>query len=760
MQINLNDCFPLGENGERGPLPKQALFMSEALDPKKAKYIAYVGGVGSGKSLIGCITMLAIAVQYPGDYLIGRMYMPELRITTMKTFLEICPPDLIEEYRVADAIVKIKAAGGYSTILFRQLEEPDKLRSLNLSGAYVDEASQISEQAFMLLQSRLRGKGLRKLILTTNPNGHDYIYSWFVKQDGLTTPEVKAKFKLIQAPSTENKHLPEGYVADLMATWSQERIKREIEGSFDAFEGMVYHEFRRDVHVVQPFVIPKEWTRVAGADHGYRNPSAWVFGAVDYDGNVYIYKEFYEREWLIEEICKGNKKLNKPGIIELTRGEKLDQVRMDPSVGAVRSQTGQTDWDVYVENLPRDFPLLRANNDVATGIDKVKTYLKVDPRTNKPRLFIFNSCTHLLDELASYRYKQLVGSQAGNQSEKEEPVKVNDHACFIAGTQIFTACGEKPIEQINVGDLVLTRKGFKPVTFVNPPRLAEVGKYTFTSGAALIGTSNHPIFTQNGKIVLGDLTSSDTGLMLSTWTKLYLTGLRFVGLENTLGQTAHTAVKRLSLCTEKFGNWLTGLFPQTTTFTTKTETASITPYLTLNAWPQKRTLGNTNGQVMRGAGPKVGQGTWTIFARSQKLGILAQRVGNGIDNTQLNRLQKLLISPPFPKIVNSVINSFSRLKTRLLGPSTATLIAKPEHFVPAVVYNFEVKDAHEYYANGILVSNCDALRYLIMSRPDAPKVKDEVWTRIKYNSLEGHLIRDLEQFKKPKNGGDPLAGVD
>lgn len=430
MKINLNNCFPLSEStNTRGPLPKQAEFMQSVLSPGGAKYILYAGGIGSGKTMIGCITMLSLAVMYPGDYLICRQFAPELKITTLKQFLEICPPELIDEYRVADGIVRIKATGGkVSNIIFRQLEEPDKLRSLNLSGFYIDESSQVSEAAFMLLQGRLRGPGLRKGFLTTNPNGHDWQYSWFVKQDMFTDENAKHQFKLIKAPSTENIHLPEGYVSSMMMTWSPERIKREIEGSFDAFEGMVYHEFRRDVHIIQPFVVPKEWTRIIGADHGYRNPTAWVWGAVDYDENIYIYKEFYEKEWIIEEICKGNKKLNKPGVIQMCKGEKIDQVRIDPSVRAVKSQSGMSDWDVYKDNLPSDFPLMLANNDKTVGIDRIKSFLKINPKTNKPRLFIFDNCTNLIDELSKYRYKDLRHNQVGKSNEKEEPMKVDDHA--------------------------------------------------------------------------------------------------------------------------------------------------------------------------------------------------------------------------------------------------------------------------------------------------------------------------------------------
>ena len=428
--IDLNSCFPLGVDGKRGPLPKQQDFLSAVLDPKGPKYVNYVGGIGSGKTLIGCITILCMAVSYPGDYLVCRQFFPELKITTLKTFLEICPPELIAEYRVADGIVKIKSTGGkVSNVIFRQLEEPDKLRSLNLSGFYIDESSQVSEAAFMLLQGRLRGAGLRKGFCTTNPNGHDWQYHWFVKQDMFKTEEAKRRFSLVRAPSTENVHLPEGYIANIMETWSEDRIAREVNGSFDAFEGQVYHEFRRDTHVIKPFKIPDSWTKIIGMDHGYRNPAAYVWGAIDYDENIYIYREMYEREWLIEELCKGNNRTNQPGLAQLCKGEQTEGAYLDPSTRNRRGSNGLSDWDTYIEHLPGGFPLILAKNDKTSGIDRVKSYLKINPVTNKPRLFVFDTCTNLIEEIARYRYAELPQNRQGKASEKEEPVKVDDHAC-------------------------------------------------------------------------------------------------------------------------------------------------------------------------------------------------------------------------------------------------------------------------------------------------------------------------------------------
>lgn len=431
MNLDLNNCFPIGADGSQGPLPKQQEFLDYALDPAKSKYIAYVGGIGSGKSLIGCITTLSWAILYPGEYMVCRQFSPELRATTYKTFLEICPPELIVEHRMSEMQIRIKASGGaISTIYFRPLEEPDKFRSMNLSGFYIDEANQCSEEAFMILQGRLRGRGIRKGILTTNPKGHDWIYRWFVQKDFLKTEEAKKQMHLIKAPSTENIHLPEGYLQSMMSAWDDARIKREIEGSFDAFEGQVYSDFRRDVHVVRPFRIPASWERHIRIDHGYRNPAAVLFFAVSPEGDCYVYRELYVREWLIKEIVRGNKKEQKQGLTDYIKGAgSFKTAKIDPSTKARRGSNGASDYDEYRRHWPEELPVLQlAKNDVQVGIDRVKSYLKPDQKTGKPMLYIFDTCTNLLEEITTYRYPDLKPNQVGSKAEDEKPIKVDDHA--------------------------------------------------------------------------------------------------------------------------------------------------------------------------------------------------------------------------------------------------------------------------------------------------------------------------------------------
>jgi phage terminase large subunit len=427
--IDLNDLFPEpGDGSKRGPLPKQLTFMNAVLEQKGPAYCLYSGGVGSGKTLIGCITTIILAVLYPGDYLVCRLFNPELKLTTYKTFLDICPKELIVEHRVADQIVRIRSQGGkISNVIFRGLEEPDKHRSLNLNAAYIDEASQVSEEAFSLLQSRLRGAHVRKIYATTNPNGHSWLYRYWIKRDW-PTEKAKKNFLHVSAPSTENVHLPADYVDNMLSSWTKERIDREVMGSWDAFAGQIYSEFSRNVHVVKPFKIPDDWTRFAGLDHGFTNPACVLWCAMDYDSNVYVYREFYHSEWIIEEICRGNKKTSEPGIVDMNGKDKLEGIWIDPSTKAKRDANG-SHYDTYLEFVPKSWSLIPANNAVSAGIDRVKELMKPHPVTGQPRLFIFETCSNLIEEITQYKWKEKPPTAASSQNEPEEPVKKDDHSC-------------------------------------------------------------------------------------------------------------------------------------------------------------------------------------------------------------------------------------------------------------------------------------------------------------------------------------------
>jgi intein/homing endonuclease len=73
---------------------------------------------------------------------------------------------------------------------------------------------------------------------------------------------------------------------------------------------------------------------------------------------------------------------------------------------------------------------------------------------------------------------------------------VAENDCFVAGTMITTADGVKPIENIRIGDLVLSDKNrFRRVEFVNESEVDSIFTVKTVAGTiALEATANHPVY--------------------------------------------------------------------------------------------------------------------------------------------------------------------------------------------------------------------------------------------------------------------------
>jgi phage terminase large subunit len=395
------------------PKPKQEHFIRSA-----AREVAYVGGFASGKTVAGAVKALLVSLSHPGTVgLVGRQSYQALEQTTKRVILDgddkppIIPPSLVRR-RIDDPVHNKVILNNGSEILFRAFQDwnPEKLRSLNLGWLYLDEASEASERLWNELNGRLRHPaGPGQAWLTTNPNGHDWVWRRF-------HPDAEHAAGDLFVSKTDDMAdvLPSGYIQHLRDTMPLEWQRRFLDASFDTASGLVWPEWDRVFHVIDPFELEHQWKRFESLDHGRRNPTAVLWWAVDFDGSLFVVDGYYE---------PGLPSQHAAAIKATRRGREMPPIVAGGDVFN-RGPTGESAADVYAEH---GIQLRRANDDFDGGVLRVGEWLL---RRDAPRVFVFDTPGTLpfRQEIADYRWKDLSPAQEEKLDQPEAPRKIRDHA--------------------------------------------------------------------------------------------------------------------------------------------------------------------------------------------------------------------------------------------------------------------------------------------------------------------------------------------
>lgn len=406
------------------PTLKQESFITAS-----ARFACYSGAFGGGKTYSGCLRGLLLS-QYPNNFgLIGRSTYPELRDSTRKTFFELCPPEYYDEKqggRWSPTENHLRLING-SEIIFRHLDSiaEKELLSMNLGWFFIDQAEEIGINVWRILQSRLRLNRVpnRFGFIACNPEPGHWIEKVFKNPYDLGT--LGKDYFYVESSSYENPYLPKEYIQTLIDSYPEEMRKRYIEGKWVAFEDMIYKEFDPSLHVVPGFTIPDGWERIISLDHGMVNPTAVLWGALDFDGNVYIYDEYYSPGLVSEHARAINMK---------SRNQNISMWLIDPSTQAKTREKEGRPYSIIEEYEDYGLYFTPAMNQKLAGINRVREFLKPDPkrinpRTRvkpSPRLFIFQNCVNTITEMKAYKWRKY--RSLANRNAPEEPVDYQDHA--------------------------------------------------------------------------------------------------------------------------------------------------------------------------------------------------------------------------------------------------------------------------------------------------------------------------------------------
>lgn len=264
-------------------MAKLVLDLHEAQDAflnSNALYRGFVGGRGAGKSFIGACDLLLRACD---DRLYG-VYAPTypmLRDSSWRAFL-----DMGKRLRFIKNINRTEmrvTLGNGAEVIFRSVDDPERARGPNLSGAWLDEASLMEQDAYTIIIACLREKGDQGwLSATFTPRGKAH---WTYDTFGTG----RANTALFHARTADNPFLPPDFADTLRAQYPSQFAEQELEGSFVDLQGNV---FKRDwFKVVESAPAGLRWVRywdLAASVKQSADYTASVAAALAPDGNLYL----------------------------------------------------------------------------------------------------------------------------------------------------------------------------------------------------------------------------------------------------------------------------------------------------------------------------------------------------------------------------------------------------------------------------------------------------------------------------------------
>ncbi|KIF00865.1 hypothetical protein PL81_38785 [Streptomyces sp. RSD-27] len=300
-----------------------------------------------------------------------------------------------------------------SLLMFRYAESI-KDASRRLGGQYqmliFDERTLTPPDVCSFLESRLRSGrsdipvlGIRS---ATNPGGpgHGAVKTRYIQPtnygETVITGEHGRTVRFIPSKLSDNPHVNPEYAQSLQALPEQLRAAY-LDGDWNVFAGMMFPEVKRDRHVLDPIALPGSWKRYNGLDWGFTAPWAVLWGAVDEDERVWIYRELYERGVGEAEQAQRILAAEAPG-------EHVSVRYADDAMWATRGDA-KAIASVYADNGVYLSQAGKGAGSRVTGWQRVRSYLKEAPAcphhraqgwTTCPLLHVFSTVTELYRELS------------------------------------------------------------------------------------------------------------------------------------------------------------------------------------------------------------------------------------------------------------------------------------------------------------------------------------------------------------------------
>ncbi len=511
--------------------------------------------------------------------------------------------------------------------------------------------------------------------------------------------------------------------------------------------------------------VPQHWQIGVGLDIGFTNEhiSAWTWIAVAAEDSClpFAHFRFRGKTFVGKSITD-----QADAVIELAKyindkGEEVDEREQ----WTVMVMSHEKEGEQLILNRQYEMPFADCKFRREDGLPEWRALLRVDYKQPHPfhedRLLTPEECKTKQLDVGSYllgrpNYFEVVDdgqenfpkdddglathrSQTANWKRKKVkltvsgvqdavPMKFKDDTCVPAGTLISTSTGLVPIEDIKEGNLVWTRLGYQKVLCSWLTGFSdELVRVETADGKTIEATPNHPLFANN-QFVRIDSTCMDDILVVckneksSSLAEKSFTGIlsplmqRISGITNHISAHGNEALKH---CILKYGNLLMGMFRQGSRYITKTTTLLTT---LSKIWSASAKLNTRNFIPILSETlylPNSVEKYYVERSLKSQRGETHPKARSGTETTLPKALVK---SNQYLKSAITVVTSILQSVETKLG--SALIAASRNHYTTVTkvthltlsnaipTYNLSVENCQEYFANGILVHNCDSTRMI------------------------------------------------
>lgn len=393
------------------------------------------GPAGTGKSR-ACLEWLNLVMcKYPGARaLMARKVRRSLTQSGMVTFKEYVMPGIVPRPKFHTGDQAYRYSNG-SQIVVAGFDDPEKIKSTEFDVAYVQEATELTEEDWEILTTRAgrwRKVPYGRIVGDCNPAGPTH---WLRRR------AEAGKLRLMESVHEDNPVLYNAETKEwtergmsylgVLDQLSGVRLQRLRFGRWAAAEGLIYEGWDRSVHLIDrvPFFgkdqdvdgagVPHAWPRYWAIDFGYENPFVLQCWAQDPDGRLYRYRELYGTHQLVEDWARLS-------IASMASDE--------PRPQAIVCDHDAEDRKTFERHSGMSTEAAR--KDVSTGIQAVQARFRV-AGDGKARLFLIRDGLLEQDQDLASVHKPTCSEEEidgyvwaktpEGKASKEQPDKIDDH---------------------------------------------------------------------------------------------------------------------------------------------------------------------------------------------------------------------------------------------------------------------------------------------------------------------------------------------